>query len=321
MKRFIPRVIGWVLLLVSGLAAARLWPPSVTAQAPAGKSLPSALVRSDDAVPTRGEWGGWLRFVRGDTHGTRDMVVLAVTLKPGQAPHPPHRHAEEEIMILAEGTGTWHLDGKESPPRKGDVVYAAPWSMHGIKNTGDAPLTYYMFKWNSKGVDAPPQPAREARTKPETTKVVRDRVKGSIHHAEDTVWERTTGKVKVIDARTLEFEDGTRVVLPIVAPELEQKGMSDGSLYACGKEAAEFLRKLIGDQPVTVYRHGKRNADAYVGDVSIEHEMIVNGWALADHNGRHPAEIIARESRRGLWRGQFVDPDEWRQGKRLAKEK
>src|SRR5262249_41218314 len=90
--------------------------------------LQSALVRVDDAAPTRGRWGQWLRYLRGDTHGTRDMIVLAVTLKPGHAPHPPHQHAEEEFMILAEGSGTWILDGKEMPARKSDVVYAAPWT-------------------------------------------------------------------------------------------------------------------------------------------------------------------------------------------------
>ena len=62
-------------------------------------------------------------------------------------------------MILAEGSGTWTLDGKESPARKGDVVYAAPWTTHGLKNTGDAPLTYYMVKWNNKGVKNADKPA------------------------------------------------------------------------------------------------------------------------------------------------------------------
>src|SRR4029434_9592065 len=73
----------------------------------------SGLVRAEDAVPTRGGWGEWHRYFRGDTHGTKDMVVLAVTLKPGQAPHPPHHHAEEEFMILADGNGTWTLNSKE----------------------------------------------------------------------------------------------------------------------------------------------------------------------------------------------------------------
>lgn len=123
-----------------------------------GQGLESALVRADDAAPTRGEWGHWLRYFRGDTHGTRDVVVLAVVLKPGQAPHPPHQHPEEEFMILAEGAGVWTLGDKELPAKKGDVLYAAPWTMHGVKNTGDGPLTYYMFKWNNKGVSPPAKP-------------------------------------------------------------------------------------------------------------------------------------------------------------------
>jgi hypothetical protein len=48
--------------------------------------------------------------------------------------------------------------------------------------------------------------------------------------------------------------------------------------------------------------------------------MIVNGWALADHSSLHADEIIARENRRGLWRGRFVHPDTWRAGVRLPGE-
>jgi mannose-6-phosphate isomerase-like protein (cupin superfamily)/endonuclease YncB( thermonuclease family) len=139
--------------------AAKTAPTEGPAKIQPGRLLASGLVHSEEAVPTRGNWGGWLRYFRGDTHGAIDMVVLSVTLVPGAAPHPPHRHAEEEFMILTEGSGTWHLDGKDLPARKGDVLYAAPWAMHGIRNTGDAPLTYSMFKWSGKGVDAPPAPA------------------------------------------------------------------------------------------------------------------------------------------------------------------
>ena len=31
--------------------------------------------------------------------------------------------------------------------------------MHGVKNTGDGPLSYYMVKWTSKGVPSPAKPA------------------------------------------------------------------------------------------------------------------------------------------------------------------
>jgi quercetin dioxygenase-like cupin family protein len=161
MKASIPCILASMSLVAAGFAFARLFPPQVAAQAPTEKPLVSALIRGEDAVPTRGPWGEWRRYFRGHTHGTKDMVVLMVTVKPGQAPHPPHRHAEEEFMILADGSGTWTLDGKEIVAKKGDVVYAAPWTMHGLKNTGDAPLTYYMVKWNNKGVQAPERPVGE----------------------------------------------------------------------------------------------------------------------------------------------------------------
>ena len=157
----------------------------------------------------------------------------------------------------------------------------------------------------------------------EKPKVVRDRVKGSIHHAGGkSEWQRITGKAKVLDARTLLFEDGTRIPLLLVAPDLDQMGKIDGSLYPCGKEAAEFLRKLIGDRPVTCFLvEAQGKWFGYVGDTNIEHAMIINGWALAHHSGMSGAEIIARENKRGLWRGQFLDPDDWRAGKRLPGEK
>ena len=60
---------------------------------------------------------------------------------------------------------------------------------------------------------------------------------------------------------------------------------------------------------------------AYVGDTNNKHAMVINGWALADHSSLHAAEIIARENKRGLWRGQFVPPKEWRAGKGLPGEK
>jgi len=125
---------------------------SSTPQDSKEKELAAALVRASDAAVVPGDWGHWLRYFRGDTRGSRDLVVLAVTLKPGQAPHPAHQHAEEELMILATGSGEWHVDGKQFPAKGGDVVYAAPWIMHGIKNTGDGPLVYYMVKWSGKGV-------------------------------------------------------------------------------------------------------------------------------------------------------------------------
>lgn len=151
--------------------------------------------------------------------------------------------------------------------------------------------------------------------------VVKDTVQGSIHHHPETVWTRLVGKVTVIDAGTWEFADGTRITLNTVTPALDQMGRIDGQLYPCGQEAAEFVRRLIGDREVTVFTNEEGgNPKPYLGDENLEHTIIINGWGLAHHSSLHAPEIIAREQRRGLWRGEFVDPDEWREGKRLPGE-
>ena len=133
----------------------------------------------------------------------------------------------------------------------------------------------------------------------------------------------------MLDAHTLVYEDGSEVSLGgmMEAPELDQRGLMGGKLYPCGKEAAEFLRKLIGDRGVTCIVHrdnvnGKkmRGAFAFVGETSLDIELVRNGWAISDHEGMDAYEIMARENKRGLWRGTFVVPARWRSGDRLPGE-
>ena len=44
------------------------------------------------------------------------------------------------------------------PLRKGDVLYVAPWVMHGEVNTGKEPLEFFVARWAGKGVPVPPDP-------------------------------------------------------------------------------------------------------------------------------------------------------------------
>jgi hypothetical protein len=161
-------------------------------------------------------------------------------------------------------------------------------------------------------------------------KGVKEQVVGGIAFPpEKRQWTRITGKVKVLSAHHLRYEDGTEADLGASsdAPDLEQMGMIDHKLYPCGKESAEFLKKLIGEQPVTCYANpenvkGKKMSvvTAWVGETNLNVEMIRNGWAISDHRGADVYEIIARENKRGLWRGQFVVPARWRKGERLKEE-
>jgi len=39
------------------------------------------------------------------------------------------------------------------------VIYVAPWVWHGLKNTGDSNLIYFVAQWNPKGMESAPKPA------------------------------------------------------------------------------------------------------------------------------------------------------------------
>jgi endonuclease YncB( thermonuclease family)/Leucine-rich repeat (LRR) protein len=160
-------------------------------------------------------------------------------------------------------------------------------------------------------------------------KITRERVRGEWRRPNQEIL-RISGKVRVKDANTLVFDDGTEVDVGggMDAPDLEQKGQIGDSFYPCGKDAAEFLKKLIGDQTVTFLASGDQDRDAkrmrghtLIGETSLEIEMIRNGWAISHHSGTTAWEIIARENKRGLWRGKFIEPEQWRKGDRLPGEK
>jgi endonuclease YncB( thermonuclease family) len=164
----------------------------------------------------------------------------------------------------------------------------------------------------------------------EEPKVVKERIRGQWRNP-DEYRLRITGKVTVDDGNTLRFADGTRVTTcgTIDAPDLEQRAKLDDKFYICGNDAAEFLEKLIGNRPVSFYAFGEGNdrdtskrlrGVCFVGETNLGDEMVRNGWALAHHSGLTPYEILARENKRGLWRGSFILPELWRKGHRLPGE-
>ena len=88
----------------------------------------------------------------GPTDQLSGMCTGMVVLDPGASPHPPHRHPEEEFMIVADGTGEIECDGKTTQVGPGAIMYCAGNVLHGIVNTGQVPMTFYWSKWMARGV-------------------------------------------------------------------------------------------------------------------------------------------------------------------------
>jgi len=89
-------------------------------------------------------------YLNGDTPASSKFVTGRLVLNPKETPHPPHTHAEEEIMVIEQGTGDIDVDGKITKVGPGSVMYTAPNVSHGIVNTGDTPIVFYFIKWAGK---------------------------------------------------------------------------------------------------------------------------------------------------------------------------
>lgn len=86
-------------------------------------------------------------YFDGETAGTRSLQVGRFLLDPGAEPHPPHRHADEELLIVTRGQGEITCDGKRYPVRPGAVMFTDPNVEHGIRNTGSRPIEFYWIKY------------------------------------------------------------------------------------------------------------------------------------------------------------------------------
>ena len=132
-----------------------------------------------------------------------------------------------------------------------------------------------------------------------------------------------SGSARVVDGDTMDVR-GTRIRLfGIDAPERDQTCRAGSRRWACGQRATRALHDRIGNRSVQCEERDRETrivATCRAGTVELNRWMVLEGWALAyRHYSRSyvDEEKRARAAKRGVWRGEFVPPWEWRRGKRL----
>ena len=79
---------------------------------------------------------------------TLDRLECHITaVNPGEEPHAPHQHPEEELMLIKEGTLEALQNGQKVKVGPGSVLFEGSNEFHGVKNVGDTPATYFVVKW------------------------------------------------------------------------------------------------------------------------------------------------------------------------------
>ena len=92
---------------------------------------------------------GEVRHLCNSPTATVDRLEMHVTtLNPGQTSHPPHRHVNEELIIIREGDCETLSNGNWVKVGPGSVVFNASNSMHGFRNVGTTPAVYHVINWS-----------------------------------------------------------------------------------------------------------------------------------------------------------------------------
>lgn len=66
-------------------------------------------------------------------------------LGPGQSPHAPHRHVNEEVLMLRRGILDATFGGKTTRLTAGSVIYMESNMEHGWRNPGTEPAEYFVI--------------------------------------------------------------------------------------------------------------------------------------------------------------------------------
>jgi len=86
---------------------------------------------------------------RGPTATLQELEMHVTTLNPGEASHAPHKHPNEELVIIKEGTVETLSNGKWIKAGPGSIIFNASNELHALKNVGTTPATYHVISWKT----------------------------------------------------------------------------------------------------------------------------------------------------------------------------
>jgi quercetin dioxygenase-like cupin family protein len=116
-----------------------------------GQSPAQASLRSEvypfESLPVRGT-GNPSRsraVLRGKNRKGMTVEAHHTELAPGSAPHPPHQHVHEEMIVVREGLMEVTITGKAVKLGPGGIAYIASNEEHGWRNIGDTQAHYLVI--------------------------------------------------------------------------------------------------------------------------------------------------------------------------------
>jgi quercetin dioxygenase-like cupin family protein len=97
-------------------------------------------------------------FFKARTATLEELEVHVTTLNPGKSPHPPHRHPNEEMIIIRQGTLETLVNGEWKRVGPGSVIFNASNQLHGLRNVGTDQAIYHVINWKTAATPAAATP-------------------------------------------------------------------------------------------------------------------------------------------------------------------
>lgn len=94
------------------------------------------------------ERGGVRQLFDRKTVMTNRFDIHITSLNPGISSHPPHTHANEEIILMIDGEGEMILGEKKQHITTGDAAWVESMIPHNITNVAKRPAVYFAIQWN-----------------------------------------------------------------------------------------------------------------------------------------------------------------------------
>ena len=114
----------------------------------------SGFITKDSIEQEQYDWGTVDWRCREANTGSSQIVVMEVTLEPGQA-HDFHRHPEqEEFITIQQGRVVQYLDSERRELTAGDSVHVGADVVHATFNIGSDQAKVFVVISPAKGADS-----------------------------------------------------------------------------------------------------------------------------------------------------------------------
>ena len=117
----------------------------------AQEKIDSKAYNWDDFKPVKDQNRIGRQYLDGSTTLLSNLEIHTSTVEGGEEPHPPHKHEDqEELMIIKEGNITVTVGNDSKTMGPGSIVYIMPGVEHGFLNAGTTPCTYFIIKFKPR---------------------------------------------------------------------------------------------------------------------------------------------------------------------------